>query len=301
MMINKIFGIGLSRTGTTSLAEALNLLGIKTIHFPSDLKTFEELKSGNYRLSILETYQGATDISVAPFYAQLDKIYPNSKFILTVRDPDSWISSVEKHWNLAQRWTGGAYPFIEFIRAAVYGTVQFQEHRFRFVYETHCRNVREHFENRPEDFLMMDICNGDGWEKLCPFLGLSPPDQPFPNRNQASGNRQWAEALDSAAASLQAHFPSGLRVALIGSGKLGINIPEVLPVENRNGIDWGSPSDDQEAIREVEELRGKGVRHLVFFFPFFWWFDYYHDWNRYINLHSHCIARTDQLIILELH
>lgn len=32
----KVFGIGLSRTGTTSLGTALNQLGIKTIHYPHD-------------------------------------------------------------------------------------------------------------------------------------------------------------------------------------------------------------------------------------------------------------------------
>jgi Sulfotransferase domain len=29
----------------------------------------------------------------------------------------------------------------------------------------------------------MDITNGDGWDKLCPFLGLDIPDTPFPKSN----------------------------------------------------------------------------------------------------------------------
>src|SRR5215217_9330431 len=90
---SKVFGIGLSRTGTVSLAEAMNVLGIKTIHFPCDEQTFEDLRMGNYDLRILEEYQGAVDTPVAPFYAQLDSHYPNSKFILTVRDKQSWLKS----------------------------------------------------------------------------------------------------------------------------------------------------------------------------------------------------------------
>jgi hypothetical protein len=45
----KIFGIGLSRTGTLSLTSALQVLGIETEHYPNDLQTQEELKRGMLR------------------------------------------------------------------------------------------------------------------------------------------------------------------------------------------------------------------------------------------------------------
>jgi len=81
----KVFGIGLSRTGTKSLTEALNMLGINVVHYPNDETTLQELIAGNYEFSLLNSWDGITDITVAPYYAQLDKIYPDSKFILTVR------------------------------------------------------------------------------------------------------------------------------------------------------------------------------------------------------------------------
>ena len=36
---NKVFGLGMSRTGTSSLCEALNHLGIRTTHYPFDPTT----------------------------------------------------------------------------------------------------------------------------------------------------------------------------------------------------------------------------------------------------------------------
>ncbi|MCZ6834530.1 MAG: hypothetical protein O7G85_02035, partial [Planctomycetota bacterium] len=36
---NKVFGIGLSRTGTRSLNEALTILGIPSCHWPTDVGT----------------------------------------------------------------------------------------------------------------------------------------------------------------------------------------------------------------------------------------------------------------------
>ncbi len=51
-------------------------------------------------------------------------------------------------------------------------------------YYRHHEDVRKYFHNRPDDLLEMDITAGDGWEKLCPFLGLSIPSQPFRESNK---------------------------------------------------------------------------------------------------------------------
>ena len=48
----KIFGIGLSKTGTSSLSEALEILGYSTVHFPRSL-------------SEIAYYDAATDSTVA--------------------------------------------------------------------------------------------------------------------------------------------------------------------------------------------------------------------------------------------
>ena len=35
-----------------------------------------------------------TDITVAPYYAQLDQLHPGSKFILTTREKNAWLASM---------------------------------------------------------------------------------------------------------------------------------------------------------------------------------------------------------------
>ncbi len=37
--------------------------------------------------------------------------------------------------------------------------------------ETHLRNVQTHFANRQDDLLILDICGGEAWDRLGPFLG----------------------------------------------------------------------------------------------------------------------------------
>ena len=94
----KIFGIGLSRTGTKSLTKALNSLGFNILHYPIDEVTYNELQEGNYKLSILEDCDGITDLTIVSYYAQLDSLFPHSRFILTIRNKEDWLISMKSHW-----------------------------------------------------------------------------------------------------------------------------------------------------------------------------------------------------------
>jgi hypothetical protein len=45
-------------------------------------------------------------------------------------------------------------------------------------------DLDRYFAKRPGDLLVINIPAGDGWEKLCPFLGVPVPDLPFPFKNR---------------------------------------------------------------------------------------------------------------------
>lgn len=188
----KVFGIGLSESGTKSLTQALTMLGYNVIHYPDDEVTLKELMAGKYDFSILNDFDGITDITVAPFYAQLDKLFPNSKFILTVRDKESWLSSLEAQWNTkpvfddsqAEKETNMQRRRL--LRVAAYGTYTFNKERFDYVYDLHYKNVVEYFKDRPESLLIINIYAGEGWGKLCAFLNQPILEQPFPFSNKKS-------------------------------------------------------------------------------------------------------------------
>ncbi len=182
----KIFGIGLSRTGTKSITRALNTLGYVMVHYPTDPLTYMELSGGSYGVTLLDHIDGITDITVAPFYPQLDQLYPDSKFILTVRDKASWLRSLERHWegkpiydNIPDQ--ADVIRMKQFLRAAVYGTFRFNADRLSYVYDLHCKQVLDYFQDRPEKLLVLNVTEGDGWERLCQFLDKPVPNAPFPN------------------------------------------------------------------------------------------------------------------------
>ena len=297
----KVFGLGLSKTGTSSLTDALNLLGVKSAHYPHDERTYDELRSGNYRLSILEEYDGIADIPVTSYFAQLDGEFPGSKFILTVREKEAWLRSCEVHWRLMMEWWHN-FPqfkkFHEFISAVVYGTIDFNRDRFAYVYDAHVRNVCEYFKDRPEDLLVLDICGGEGWNKLCGFLEVPLPDAPFPRANE------WMHLLMQAAQEVAQIVPAGETFILVDEQGFGSDFARgrrPVPFLERGGEYWGAPSDSETAISELERLRVEaGARFIVFGWPAFWWLEHYAGLHAHLRSNFRRALENERLVIFDL-
>jgi len=191
----KVFGIGLSRTGTRSLTVALHTLGFDTVHYPIDRATLDTLTRGDARFSLLDHYDGITDITIVPYYKDLDRAWPGAKFVLTVREEESWLRSCRDHWAKGLMNHNGESDehrlrgeIQRFIRVAVYGSEEFDEDRFRHAYRCHVDSVLRYFEGRERDLLILNIAAGDGYERLAPFLGVAAPGQPFPHRGKRLAN-----------------------------------------------------------------------------------------------------------------
>ena len=64
-----------------------------------------------------------------------------------------------------------------------------QETRYKQVFEEHNAAVLSYFKDRPGDLLVMDLEGGDGWTKLCPFVGAPVPGKSFERANSARARR----------------------------------------------------------------------------------------------------------------
>jgi hypothetical protein len=194
--VKKVFGIGLSRTGSTSLTEALVILGYRAIHFPADPVTQREYSQffahpgPSLTLSLLDHYDAITDNPLSSVYRQLDRGYPGSKFVWTVRDKQSWLRSCEQWWDNAvtpfieHDYAGQVGPFMRLVGEVTYGTAYFDAGLFAQAYDAHMAAVPEYFRGREEDLLALNICAGEGWSQLAPFTGAAIPDRPFPHLNE---------------------------------------------------------------------------------------------------------------------
>jgi len=121
----KIFVIGLSKTGTTSLAQALDLLGFRCCHYPVGAMNYYDphpfftrfmnylgyklfnnpigirnlhLKTPCIDLTLFDEFDAYADTPITYCYKELDKTHPDSKFILTTRELEPWLKSCRWHF-----------------------------------------------------------------------------------------------------------------------------------------------------------------------------------------------------------
>jgi hypothetical protein len=179
-MATRIFGVGWHGTATRSLASALRELGFSCAHWESAAwarRVLEEIEVAG-RSRALDAYYAACDAPIPLIYRELDKVYPGSKFVLTIRDPDQWLASIEKKWK-AERDTwlhdGGS----DFVHFRMYGRTDFHPDRWAQAYRLHNERVLDYFSGR-NDLLVMDMSAGAGWAELCRFLEIPTPATPYP-------------------------------------------------------------------------------------------------------------------------
>ena len=184
--MNKLFIIGLPRTGTTSVSVALLDYGYKVAHTAYTKRTFEL----------------ADAISDAPCfcdYQQLDKIFPNSKFVYLERALQSWIPSMQmllkKMLPELDAKTGYLHPVLKRSFNQTFGlltaTDPMNPHHLHAHYLKHQQEVLTYFANR-DDLLKIDISQTDSLKDLLYFLGIKDENaKRFPHLNAGKLVDNW--------------------------------------------------------------------------------------------------------------
>jgi hypothetical protein len=180
----RIFGIGMQKTATTSLDAALKILGYESAHWESGkwaVAILREMRKG--RSLTVEKHFAVCDLPIAILYKELDKAYPGSKFILTIRDDADWLESTRKHWSYEHnkfRTDWDVWPAANIIHRATYGQKEFDAEIFLARYRRHNAEVLEYFKDRPQDLLVMNMSENAGWNELCGFTGRQIPGMAYP-------------------------------------------------------------------------------------------------------------------------
>ncbi|WP_226645161.1 sulfotransferase family protein [Microbulbifer variabilis] len=176
-MTTKVFCIGFHKTGTSSLAEALKMLGYK-VTGPNGVGD-PDISNNVYRMAfqLVDKFDAFQDNPWPLLFKIMDAKCPGSKFILTVREPRAWIESVVKHFGRRET------PMRKWIYGL--GMPEGNEGIYMKRYNAHNNEVLDYFEARPRDLLIMDLAKGSGWKELCGFLEKQIPNIPFPHANKA--------------------------------------------------------------------------------------------------------------------
>lgn len=180
----KVFGIGFQRTSTTSLGQAFEALGYRVCNRSMVFKLDDAIGDNTLEraLRYVPDHDAFKNNPWPIIYRGVDLAVPNSKFILTVRDEESWLASAKTHFS------GQSRPELLWI----YGHTTIDGHEKEFVerYRRHNQEVKNYFADRPNDLLVIDLTDGISWEPLCDFLGKPIPDIAFPHSNSSGSVRE---------------------------------------------------------------------------------------------------------------
>lgn len=296
-----VFGIGLGRTGSVSLGRALEELGIQTQHFPDD-GTKRELLDGARRLRLLTKYRALVD-GIQPFFRHLDASYPGSRFILTTRDVSSYVESrlrLGKYMNqLRTKTTPLRRAFLDHLEERNFGSVAPDAEALEAGFHRYHETVRAHFAGRDGDLLEMNVTAGDGWERLCPFLGLTVPPTKFPRANSSGDLDDLSDRTQALWHTVNERLPAGARVLLVDDDALGLDFSahDATPFPHRDGTYWGPPADSESAVEEFE--REGPVDFFVLAWPSFWWMHHYSAFFGYLRARYRPVLEGDVAVVFD--
>jgi len=163
----KIFIIGLPRSGTTSICAAMLELGFNVAHTAYTQKTFDNA-------------QVIADTPIFLDFKQLDRFYPNSKFIYLSRNSDKWIPSIkqllQRMYVNVTRDDGGFNTIIKRCYQKAFSPFTLEniaDNDFlALCYQRHNNDVHQYFAERKQDLLTIDISEPNSYAKLLSFLSV---------------------------------------------------------------------------------------------------------------------------------
>lgn len=190
-----VIGAGVGRTGTYSLKLAINQLGLGPCHhmeevlhhMPEQVPLWSAAASGQADWSrIYSGYKSAVDWPTACFFRELAGVFPQSRFVLTVREPHRWAESFSATIYTLLQGKEQAPPemrdWLEMAAEVIARTgfpFGLSHEELVQAFNAHNNAVREAIPaNR---LLVFEV--KDGWQPLCDFLETPVPASDFPRTN----------------------------------------------------------------------------------------------------------------------
>lgn len=201
----KIFCVGMNKTGTTSMAKLFKEMGLAVgSQRPAELLIKDWGKSDYSSLIKYVKYKGVAfqdvPFSLPNTFKVLDREFPNSKFILTIRDsPEVWYRSLTT-FHIKMFGKNGNLPSEEDLKDANYvypgwawemsqlqnptGNNIYDREMLIRSYIDYNNAVMNYFKDKPEKLLVINLKEEEALEKICEFLHVKKIPSKIPWENK---------------------------------------------------------------------------------------------------------------------
>lgn len=181
----KTFVIGAPKTGTSSVGAALEMMGCRVKGFDAVLQDYFHHGHDRPALDQVTMFDAFADgpFNTGEFYKRVDARFPGSRFILTLRDEKSWLTSHRAHFAP----DGSNVKVRERFRL-----LEYDEEEWLQWYQRRNAEVRRYFSERRNLLLEIDVFRMGGdelWKALADHVpGLRAPalGTPFPHVNKTT-------------------------------------------------------------------------------------------------------------------
>lgn len=182
----KIFIIGLPRTGTTSISVAMLDAGFKVAHTAFTQQCF-----------VLADV--ITDAPCFSDFEQLDKLFPNSKFVYLERSLSQWLPSMQRLLVKMSPQLTEKGSFSPVLKRSFNETFDLMneglmtDEHLTQCYLAHQQHVMHYFKDR-NDLLSIDISVENSYQRLCEFLSIPFSEgKGFPHLNVGNQVSKWKQ------------------------------------------------------------------------------------------------------------
>ncbi len=204
----KVFCIGLNKTGTTSWAQAMTDLGYRVGNERAAEIFFDDWTQKKYAriLRFCNSAQAFQDVpfSLPQMHVILHQRFPDSRFILTVRDcAQQWYQSVTRFHAKAWSARGHCPPTPRDLENAEYIYKGWPAAFCRQVFKTppedpykrdillqfyndYTGSICDYFSRYPDSFLQINVAAPGALKTMCGFLDTPYPGGEFPWKNRTS-------------------------------------------------------------------------------------------------------------------
>lgn len=158
MSKNKVFCLGMSRTGTKSFAVGMEKLGYKALHNGGMPLTLQQLNE----------YEAFSDTNTCMFYYKdLYSRYPDAKFVLSYRDPKEWANKIVNWYNPRHK-----ISYIHWHLKNEYISTKDTEEELADFCQWQYDTAVDFFSDKKDSFITHSVFKGETFQPIAEFLGV---------------------------------------------------------------------------------------------------------------------------------